>query len=510
METGAIVKLNVGGRRFESTVGTLIQAPYFEARLSGRWEYFSGEIFVDRDGEGFYHVLELLRKSNHEFPARFDAELDFYGLGAPDRELPLGKLDDLQRHSTSYGELSVLGDHGSAEAIAAQELEFEMGRPRMGVPTCCTTNQNIASRPVLDVVRRCAPDELPVEHSVSWTVDGNVGDEIVGFWLEFRWKNAGGAQNPLETGQYEDEFSAIELISNRLLLQRWNSSAVVHWNLLRSTKMLDRIDFWDAWRSQPDSMFHRLEKRENASFLWVPFCLSNQWARVPGSATPEETASTSFVTSMNTLFPPRVNLRFDGVRVERRQAKQINLWVQSRVHRENPCLSSSKPPRKILWSKLTEICSLLAERRVEAQNPVCFRLRGCPLEVGLDKAIVFSVDWRVSEPGRNWNHFCRVRHVSLLRNECLVRTHDERELLHGMARSDFHPRVPVYRLDISDLNTNLRSWWGKPEFELSIEFPNAPQNLPATIEFRIRVCSECVAPYYFDPAGSGYFPKFSS
>ena len=53
----SIVKLNVGGVRYATSVATLCaaQGSYFDVLFSGRWQQASltdeGEVFLDRDGE---------------------------------------------------------------------------------------------------------------------------------------------------------------------------------------------------------------------------------------------------------------------------------------------------------------------------------------------------------------------------------------------------------------------------------------------------------------------------
>ena len=60
------VELEVGGRRFVTSVQTLRRAKgtFFDAYFSGRYAMDraeDGSVFIDRDGEAFGHVLEYLR-----------------------------------------------------------------------------------------------------------------------------------------------------------------------------------------------------------------------------------------------------------------------------------------------------------------------------------------------------------------------------------------------------------------------------------------------------------------
>lgn len=78
------VKLNVGGRIFETTYDTLAPSGYFAARL--KWNDTiedsepdsDNEIFVDRSYVIFEHVLGLLRDINYPYPEEHLSELDFY------------------------------------------------------------------------------------------------------------------------------------------------------------------------------------------------------------------------------------------------------------------------------------------------------------------------------------------------------------------------------------------------------------------------------------------------
>ena len=60
----AMVRLNVGGGRFDTTRDTLARCEYFAAYLSGRLPHAedrAGRLFIDRSGELFAHVLEFMR-----------------------------------------------------------------------------------------------------------------------------------------------------------------------------------------------------------------------------------------------------------------------------------------------------------------------------------------------------------------------------------------------------------------------------------------------------------------
>ncbi len=66
-----IVKLNVGGRIFDTTAMTLAMAPYFAPFLEGRMEHGTdenGRLFIDRDGSVFSYLLNFMRTTKLHMP----------------------------------------------------------------------------------------------------------------------------------------------------------------------------------------------------------------------------------------------------------------------------------------------------------------------------------------------------------------------------------------------------------------------------------------------------------
>ena len=64
LKRAALVRLNVGGMRFDTTRDTLARCEYFAAYLSGRLPHAqdsTGRLFIDRSGSLFAHVLEFMR-----------------------------------------------------------------------------------------------------------------------------------------------------------------------------------------------------------------------------------------------------------------------------------------------------------------------------------------------------------------------------------------------------------------------------------------------------------------
>jgi len=91
-----IIKLNVGGRIFETTKDTLVYYDYFNSMLSGKYPIEYGEdgsIFIDRDGDLFYYVLCYLREDSEYFEPpkdlflRIKNEFAYFGIEFPTFEI---------------------------------------------------------------------------------------------------------------------------------------------------------------------------------------------------------------------------------------------------------------------------------------------------------------------------------------------------------------------------------------------------------------------------------------
>lgn len=97
--TQGLVKLNVGGIKYTTSLATLTAVPeaYFSSLFSGDWQQVltaEGEVFLDRDGERFKVILEYLRAARDQQAflvptnleewelANLAAEAQYYGLAA--------------------------------------------------------------------------------------------------------------------------------------------------------------------------------------------------------------------------------------------------------------------------------------------------------------------------------------------------------------------------------------------------------------------------------------------
>lgn len=131
---GSIIKLNVGGFRFETTKETLTQMSdsYFTALLSGRIPSSrdsDGWYFIDRDGQYFAPILTFLRTGEVIIPpsmtkADLLREAKFFLVDSlvrifPHKSLTVGSLTDVSR--------SISARSCSSKAAAFHETE----RPRI-------------------------------------------------------------------------------------------------------------------------------------------------------------------------------------------------------------------------------------------------------------------------------------------------------------------------------------------------------------------------------------------
>lgn len=77
------VKFNVGGTSFETTKSTIEHCAVLKTLIKYNEQNEQVEVpFLDRDPEGFRHVLGLLRDPQYPFPYHYRYELNYYGLKA--------------------------------------------------------------------------------------------------------------------------------------------------------------------------------------------------------------------------------------------------------------------------------------------------------------------------------------------------------------------------------------------------------------------------------------------
>lgn len=93
MATDRRVRLNIGGRVFETYLSTLQPSGFFRAKFGGNWSVPDNneDLFIDRDFETFGHLLAFLRNPNYKYPhtEAMRDEFDFY---AVDHEENIEKL----------------------------------------------------------------------------------------------------------------------------------------------------------------------------------------------------------------------------------------------------------------------------------------------------------------------------------------------------------------------------------------------------------------------------------
>jgi hypothetical protein len=80
------VKLNVGGKIFETEIRTLIISPVFNRMFSDIQYNKNDEIFIDRSPYIFKHILSYLRDGTYRYPEKYDEELRYFEVKPPKRE----------------------------------------------------------------------------------------------------------------------------------------------------------------------------------------------------------------------------------------------------------------------------------------------------------------------------------------------------------------------------------------------------------------------------------------
>lgn len=78
----ATVKLNVGGKLFETTFDTIQHSSYLKnlVKYNPKTDIL---LFIDRSYHIFKHVISLLRNPEYKYPSIYLDELDFYGIDIP-------------------------------------------------------------------------------------------------------------------------------------------------------------------------------------------------------------------------------------------------------------------------------------------------------------------------------------------------------------------------------------------------------------------------------------------
>src|SRR5216117_105115 len=99
------IKLNVGGVHFETTKTTLSQSEYFNNLFDTKWnDHKLEEIFIDRSGVLFEHVLALLINPEYEYPSEHISELRFYCMW-DQADIIEKNVEDLQQLKEDFDEL---------------------------------------------------------------------------------------------------------------------------------------------------------------------------------------------------------------------------------------------------------------------------------------------------------------------------------------------------------------------------------------------------------------------
>lgn len=135
--TQGLVKLNVGGIKYTTSLATLTAVPeaYFSSLFSGDWQQVltaEGEVFLDRDGERFKIILLYLRAARDQQAflvptnleegelANLAAEAQYYGLAALHESLQAA-ANAIKPHTYTYKH--VLSGQNNMELDRESELQ---------------------------------------------------------------------------------------------------------------------------------------------------------------------------------------------------------------------------------------------------------------------------------------------------------------------------------------------------------------------------------------------------
>lgn len=283
------VKLNVGGRRFEVPRETLCRSAYFSAMLNGGWResITSEEIFINRDGDAFRDVLNLLRDPTYPVPRspQLAIELDYFGVDlkppaivAPQPERRAREWTPDQRPSTDEERLQFiqkLRRMSDQRAIDGIERYFERLDERP-VP------YPVMPTPHLTHVRRCRPLPSSAPGESTFLLPREVDLVLGAVRLEFRAFDV----------ERERSLRLKDLLRSNLLprlivriASRWGDrelDSVDGGMVDRHLRLCDRWDLTNVLADKSSDTLLNVVRRENAHLIRVPLPLSRVFGSTLG------------------------------------------------------------------------------------------------------------------------------------------------------------------------------------------------------------------------------------
>lgn len=119
------IKLNVGGKLFETYQRTLIQSKYFNSMFDKFAESKSNnEIFIDRSPVLFEHILNYLRDPGYKIPKICYSEFLFYGIEWPKKTTEISKLDKPDKAVVDDRKDNVPGHAGVIKVLMFNDGRF--------------------------------------------------------------------------------------------------------------------------------------------------------------------------------------------------------------------------------------------------------------------------------------------------------------------------------------------------------------------------------------------------
>lgn len=86
------VRINVGGKVFETFQSTVDRLQYFQTLFNSQFFRPEEEIFIDRDPKVFRLLLNHLRDKNNVFPKKYWQDLEYYGIEVKEKTEPEEKI----------------------------------------------------------------------------------------------------------------------------------------------------------------------------------------------------------------------------------------------------------------------------------------------------------------------------------------------------------------------------------------------------------------------------------
>lgn len=104
------IKINVGGKIFETTKNTLLKINYFKYIMEDTDFNTNNVLFIDRSPHIFKHVLAYAIDEHYSYPEKYANELDFYDVAYDKNKLKCSTTKIIGKLATIENEIILLSD----------------------------------------------------------------------------------------------------------------------------------------------------------------------------------------------------------------------------------------------------------------------------------------------------------------------------------------------------------------------------------------------------------------